>query len=389
MNDNSGAVIAIIPARGGSKGVPKKNLLKVGGYPLVARAIRSCQAAGNIDQVWVSTDNDEIATLAKLFGAGVILRPTELADDGASSESALLHALDELKGQGVTPKVVAFIQATSPFIVPSSLGQAVQKVLNKEFDVVFSAFETYAFIWKDSEKGVEGANHDASFRPRRQDRDAHFQETGAFYVMDVAGFTEQKFRFFGKVGIETVAQDQAIEIDTPEELAVAQLLAPVFDTVRLPKGAVRALVMDFDGVHTDDTVIVDSNGIEAVQVSRSDGMGIGLLRTAGIPMLIISKETNNVVQARAKKLQIQALNGIDDKLIELTKWCSAHGVPLADVLYVGNDMNDVECLQSVGWPVVPADANPEVKPLAKIVLKCKGGRGAVREVADLILSSLN
>lgn len=389
MNDSSVEVIAIIPARGGSKGVPRKNLLKVGGYPLVARAIRSCQAAGNIDQVWVSTDDDEIATLAKSFGASVIFRPSELSNDGASSESALLHALDELKGQGISPKVVAFIQATSPFIAPSSLGQAVRKVLNKEFDVVFSAFETFAFIWKDSENGIEGANHDASFRPRRQDRDAHFQETGAFYVMDAAGFTERKFRFFGKVGIETVAQDQAIEIDTPDELAVAQLLAPVFDAERLPKGAVRALVMDFDGVHTDDTVTVDSNGIEAVQVSRSDGMGIGLLRKAGLPMLIISKETNNVVQARAKKLQIEALNGIDDKLTELTKWCSAKGISFEDVLYVGNDINDVECLQSVGWPVVPADANPEVIPMAKIVLKCNGGRGAVREVANLILSSLN
>jgi N-acylneuraminate cytidylyltransferase len=147
--------------------------------------------------------------------------------------------------------------------------------------------------------------------------------------------------------------------------------------------------MDFDGVHTDDTVTVDSNGIESVRVSRSDGMGIGMLRAAGLPMLIISKETNNVVQARAEKLQIEALNGIEDKLGQLTKWCEAKRIPLDDVLYLGNDLNDAECLKSVGWPAVPADANPQVVHLAKIILKNKGGRGAVREVADLILKSLN
>lgn len=387
MNQHLVEAIAIIPARGGSKGVPRKNVKKVGGYPIIARAIRACQQSGKIDQVWVTTDNDEIAEVAKAYGAGVVKRPDELANDGASSESALLHALSELQSQGIEPKVVAFIQATSPFIPADSLANAVRRVATGNDDVVFSAFETYAFIWKHAANTIVGANHNHAFRPRRQDRDAHFQETGAFYVMETKGFLKAKFRFFGRVGIEVVPEEFAVEIDTPADLEVARRLAPAFDKVPVPAGVIKALVMDFDGVHTDDTVNVDSDGVESVRVSRSDGMGIGLLREAGVPMLIISKETNSVVQARAKKLQIEAVNGIDDKLTELKKWTISKGLELEDVLYIGNDINDADCLRNVGWPVVPADANPEILHLAKIVLNNKGGRGAIREVADLIFQS--
>lgn len=378
-------VVAIIPARGGSKGVPRKNVKKIGGYPLIARAIRTCQQSGKVQQVWVSTDNDEIASVAKAYGAGVIRRPDELSNDGATSESALVHALAQLKEFGIEPKTLAFIQATSPFIQPEALANAIRRVSTGQDDVVFSAFETYAFIWKHAANSIVGANHNHAFRPRRQDREAHFQETGAFYVMQTEGFLKANFRFFGRVGIEVVPEEFAIEIDNPAELEVARRLASSFDKVPLPAGVVKALVMDFDGVHTDDTVNVDSQGVESVRVSRSDGMGISLLREAGIPMLIISKEKNDVVQARARKLQIEAMNGVDDKISVLRTWCVANNLELEDVLYIGNDINDADCLRNVGWPVVPADASTKIMHLAKIVLNNKGGRGALREVADLIL----
>ena len=377
--------IALIPARGGSKGVPGKNVAPVGGVPLVARAVAAAHAAG-IDGVWVSTDDSRIASAAIAEGAGVIRRPADLAGDTATSESALLHALDQLRAEGVDPAAFAFLQATSPFLESGPLGRAVARVLDDEADSVFAAFETYAFLWREQAGLATGANHDASFRQRRQDRDPHFQETGAFYVLRTAGFREARFRFFGRIALERVDEGRAIEVDTPAELARAAVLAPLLDTVvrRLP---VDAVVTDFDGVHTDDSASVSTDGTESVRVSRSDGLGIEQLRQVGVPMLILSKERDAVVAARARKLQVPMLQAVDDKARALTEWCADSGLDPARVAYVGNDVNDLPAMALVGWPVAVADAHPEVRRAARLVLTKRGGHGAVREVAELVLAA--
>jgi N-acylneuraminate cytidylyltransferase len=380
-------VVAIIPARGGSKGIPRKNIKLVGGLPLVARAILSCKQVAEIDQVWVSTDDEEIASVARSFGAQVITRPPEISGDTASSESALLHGLDVLAEAGQNPEVLVFVQTTSPFIDSSALREAVAMVTGQGYSSVFSAYETHAFLWQEGIEGATGVNHDLKYRPRRQDRQPHFLETGAFYVMDIPGFRASGHRFFGKVGIAKVPEGYALEIDTPDQLESAQRLAPFFQGIEIAKGAIRAVVMDFDGVHTNDLVTVTENGEEAVAVSRSDGMGIELLKKAGIPMVILSKDKNGVVLARAKKLGIEAFNALEDKVPALIKWCKEQGIELSDVAYIGNDINDIQCLELVGWPVVPSDCNPDIRHLAKIVLSRPGGKGAVREFADLILKS--
>lgn len=387
MKSEKTKVVAIIPARGGSKGIPRKNLRLVGGLPLVARAILSCKQVPEIDQVWVSTDDQEIASIARSFGAQVIDRPQEISGDKASSESALLHGLDVLAEAGQSPEVLVFVQTTSPFIDSSALGKAVAMVTEQGYSSVFSAYETYGFLWQEGSQSATGVNHDLKYRPRRQDRQPHFMETGAFYVMDVPGFRASGHRFFGKVGIAKVPEGYALEIDTPEQLESAERLSPFFKSIDIPQGAIRALVMDFDGVHTNDLVTVTEDGQEAVSVSRSDGMGIELLKKAGIPMVILSKDKNGVVLARAKKLGIAAFNALDDKVPALLGWCKEQGIELADVAYIGNDINDSDCLKLVGWPVVPSDCNPNIRQLAKIVLSKPGGTGAIREFADLVLKS--
>lgn len=380
------SVVAIIPARGGSKGIPGKNLKLIGGVPLIGRAIEACLAVEAIDAVYVTTDDKEIAEAAVSTGALVIDRPAELANDTASSESALLHALEQIKSSGVNPTTTVFIQATSPFIPSAQLASAVAKVESTEYDVVFSAVETYGFLWRDDKGHAAGVNHDPSFRPRRQDREPHYLETGAFYVMNTAGFEKAGFRFFGKVGIEEVPESSAIEIDNVEQLAIAQMLAQSTTQELAPLHA-KALVMDFDGVHTDDHAYVDRDGTESVRVSRSDGLGLGKLRNLNFPMLILSKETNPVVSKRGEKLGIETIQGIDDKLPVLKKWVEKHGLTLQEVAYVGNDINDIPCLEAVGFPIAPADARPEVLAISRIVTIHKGGRGALREVADRILAS--
>lgn len=378
--------VAIIPARGGSKQVPRKNVQKVGGVPLVARAVHAALAADGIDLVVVSTDDDEIAGVSAAAGARVIRRPAEISGDTATSESAIMHALDELASAGEEVDVVAFLQATSAFIPPDALAGAVVQVRAGEADSVFSAFETYGFLWRrDADGAALAINHEAAHRPRRQDREPHYLETGAFYVFSAAGFRESGHRFFGRTAIAEVPEWTAIEIDDEQQLRIARSLAALQEGERpIP---VKAVVTDFDGVHTDDTAIIDADGGERVRVSREDGMGVALLRKAGVPMLILSTEVNAVVRARAEKLQVPVLHGIDDKATALRAWAVENRLDLAHVAYLGNDVNDLPAMRIVGWPVAVANAHPLVIAEARAVLSREGGRGAVRELVERVLSS--
>lgn len=378
-------VVAVIPARGGSQGVPRKNLRRVGGVPLLARAVTSALAASRIDRVAVSTDDAEIAAVAREWGAEVVDRPAAISGGGATSESALLHALDAL---GVADGVLVFIQATSPFIDPADLDASVERVVAGDADSLFSAVESWGFVWRDdaASGGAVGVNHDHRVRPRRQDRETEYLETGAFYVMDVAGFRRAEHRFFGRVGIAVVPEHSAIEIDTELQLAMASALAPlVAPSTPLD---VDAVVTDFDGVHTDDHALVDQDGRELVSVSREDGMGVSLLREAGVPLLILSTETNPVVSARARKLGVDVIQGLGDKAAALAAWAEREGIRLDRVAYLGNDVNDLGCFELVGWPVAVPDAHPLVLAAARVVLSRPGGDGAVRELAERVLQSI-
>ena len=150
---------------------------------------------------------------------------------------------------------------------------------------------------------------------------------------------------------------------------------------------IKAVVFDFDGVFTDNRVIVSTTGEEFVVCDRGDGMGTNLLAAAGIKMLILSKENNAVVTSRGKKLNIEVIQGCDDKLPELIKWLQKNNVDAKQAAYIGNDINDLECLSHVEVAVIPADAHPSVIKTATWILQHNGGRGAIREFADVLLDN--
>ncbi|PRZ06548.1 YrbI family 3-deoxy-D-manno-octulosonate 8-phosphate phosphatase [Isoptericola sp. CG 20/1183] len=401
MNES---VLVVVPARGGSAGVPLKNLQRVGGSSLVARAVRSAAAAPAVTDVVVSTDHAEIAREAARHGARVVERPADLSGATASSESAVLHVLDGLAADGAPqPAVTVLLQATSPFVDPADLDGAVRQVLDGTHDVVVAVAATHDFQWRMDPDGPVPVGHTTDHRPRRQDRAPHYRETGAFYVMRTAGLREHGTRFFGSVGLQPVAPEWAVEIDEPRDLWLSRtLLDQPTDAERrgsdridrakrseprrsAPEGMdVDALVTDFDGVHTDDGVYVSQDGVEQVRVHRGDGLGVGHLRSAGVPLLILSKETNPVVTARARKLGVDVLQGIDDKATALRDWCAANRLDPDRVAYVGNDVNDLPALRVVGWPVAVADAHPDVLAAARVVTEARGGHGAVREICDRI-----
>jgi YrbI family 3-deoxy-D-manno-octulosonate 8-phosphate phosphatase len=147
---------------------------------------------------------------------------------------------------------------------------------------------------------------------------------------------------------------------------------------------VRLVVFDFDGVFTDNRVWVNERGEEMLAFSRSDGLGLRRLDEAGVDYLIVSTEPNPIVGARAQKLGAACIQDVADKLAVVRSEADRRGVGLEDVAYVGNDVNDAECLRVVGLPIVPADAWPEVRPLARWVLERPGGAGCVREVCDAV-----
>jgi YrbI family 3-deoxy-D-manno-octulosonate 8-phosphate phosphatase len=149
-------------------------------------------------------------------------------------------------------------------------------------------------------------------------------------------------------------------------------------------GRVRFAVFDLDGVFTDNRVWVNERGEELLAFSRSDGLGLRRLDEVGVKYLIVSTEPNPIVGARAVKLNADCVHGVDDKLAVLFERTEELGVALGDTAYVGNDVNDAECLRAVGCPVVPADAWPEVRTLAKWVLSRAGGTGCVREFCDAV-----
>jgi N-acylneuraminate cytidylyltransferase len=275
---------------------------------------------------------------------------------------------------------------------PEDLDGAVARVLAGEADCAFSAVESHAFLWKYAPEGLTGINHDSSFRPRRQDRDVEFRETGAFYAMRTDGLRRHGRRFFGTLVVQRVNDDQAMEIDTVDDLHMARLRAAVLEEQEridgLPLIDVDALVTDFDGVHTDDRVYLSQDGTESVQVSREDGMGISLVRRAGVKLLILSTEVNPVVAARAAKLCVPVMHGQSDKGQALKEWMAEEGLDPNRVAYVGNDVNDLGCLRMVGWPIAVAGAHPDDEAVARLKLTRRGGSGAVRELCELVVAAV-
>ena len=385
--------VAIIPARGGSKGILLKNIHYLAGKPLISYTIDAALKAHNVHRVIVSTDHQEIAEVAEKYGAEVVRRPDHLSGDYASSESALLHTLKYLqRTEKYVPDLCVFLQCTSPLTNSSDIDNCVKVILEQKADTALTVTPFHYFLWETDETGnSSGINHNKMFRPLRQERKDQFLETGAVYVMRVQAFLRAKHRFFGKTAMCVVPVGRSLEIDEPLDMKIADLLVRenqkklAYDL--LPK-QIEALILDFDGVLTDDKVVVSENGVEAVVCNRGDGMGISQLTKLGLLVMVLSTEKNRVVEARCHKLGIECYQGISEKGHALHSLLEERRIRKEHVVYVGNDINDADCLRLVGCGVVVADAHENIKPLARIILNKCGGKGAVREVCDLIYKKM-
>ena len=375
-----GRFVALIPLRGGSKSIPGKNIKVIAGKPLCNWIIEEALNVSDIEEIWVSTDSEEIVKVVSNIvheKVHILMRPSELATDSASTESVMIHFAEK-----VDFDYLITLQATSPLTSSEDIERGIRKVKEGNLDSLLTGVRTKRFFWNSDGTAL---NYDPLNRPRRQDFEGSIVENGAFYITERVLLIETKCRLGGNIGILEMAEETATEIDEPSDWAVVEtLLKRRINNSDILKN-IKLFVMDVDGTLTDGGIYFSKEGEELKKFSTRDGHGLGILKSKGIELAIITSEDSPIVEARAKKLGIERVYlGIKEKLPILHSICKDLSISLENVAYIGDDLGDLECLQHVGFSAAPNDAVEEIRD--NIHFKClkNGGAGAVREVCDLI-----
>ena len=215
-------ILCIIPARGGSKGIPKKNIIDFVGKPLIAHSISQAINSKYITDVVVSSDSDEILEVSKLYGAITLKRPDDISTDTSSSESALTHTIQTLN---TDYDYIVFLQATSPLRTTKDIDNCIETLITNNLDSVFSAsILEDMLIWKSNGETFEGVNYDYKNRKRRQDSEIQYVENGSIYVFKKEGFIKNNNRLFGKIGLSLMESWKMFEIDASEDLELCEII---------------------------------------------------------------------------------------------------------------------------------------------------------------------
>lgn len=399
-------ILAIIPARGGSKGIPRKNIRSFAGYPLIAWSIAAAKQSEHVSRVIVSTDDEEIAEVAREWGAETpFLRPDELAQDKTTDLPVFEHALKWLEEiEGYHPEIVVQLRPTSP-IRPKGMVDDAVNILLKHSDAdcvrgVVPAGQNPFKMWRFEGEGkplgqlLEVPGIAEPYNAPRQILPPVYWQTGHIDAIRTSTIVDKKSLTGDVIYPLVIDPKYTVDIDTLPDWAKyeavihsgLEVVSPGRAHRSMPK-AIKLIVTDFDGVLTDGRVWVNENGQETVAANRSDSMRIRQMRELGMDVIILSSEVNPVVSMRAKKMKVEALHGmgLNEKGEVLKKYLAEKNIDPSQVVYLGNDFNDLPCFEIAGWSVAVADAYPDVLRMADHVLKTNGGFGALRELCDLIL----
>lgn len=379
MGMTSSTVALIDTISGGGRWL----LANLGGSPLVAHVIRAACAAGSIDRVAVLTQDADVAAVASSQCADVIA--AQRSGLGAAHPS-LEGAVAALRLADREAGVAVVVAGNAPFLEAADIDGTVAALCRENADAACALTPCRHAVWRSNGDGTAAVDR-LSTAPGAPA--AAYKDSGAIHAVRVATW---KGFGAGKTAVHVMPGERCRRVDGEEDLLIATMLMARQSRTRIAShlpARPAALIMDFDGVFTDNRVFVDQDGRETVACSRGDGLGLERLRKLGLPMLVLSKEKNPVVAARCAKLALECLQGIDDKRPALEAWCRHRTIPLADAVYVGNDINDLPCFQVVGCAVAVADSHPDALSAAHCVLSHPGGRGALRELADLLIERLS
>ena len=377
--------IAFIPVRGGSKSIPLKNIKPFCGKPLVCWNIEALEKCSEVYEVVVATDSDEIWNTVekrKYKKTRLYRRSPENANDTASTESVMLEYISHAKLEGDT--IFMLVQATSPLTESRHFTEALQMYTEGDFDSIITCVRNYRFFWNEDGTSM---NYDYMHRPRRQNFKGMLMENGAFYINTVRNILSNGNRLSGKIGIYEMPEYTATEIDEPDDWTILEnLMRKHVLADRQPSNRIKLFLTDIDGTLTDGGMYYSEYGDELKKFNTRDGMGIALIRMAGIKVGIITSEDRELNLRRAEKLKVDflrqgKLNG--GKLAVAEEIASEMGITLQNVAYIGDDVNCIELLSEVGLAACPSDANEKVKDIQGInIMERKGGEGCVREFID-------
>ncbi len=402
-------ILALIPARGGSKGIPRKNIRSFAGHPLIAYSIAAGLQAGLPMRVVVTTDDEEIAEVARSCGAETpFLRPAELAQDRTTDLPVFQHALRWLaEHENYHPQVVVHLRPTTPIRPPDLVDRSVAVLLaHPEADSVRGITPAHQnpfkmWLMDGEDKPIHPLTTvpeiEEPYNSPRQILPKAYAHTGLIDTIRPGTILEMNSMSGWIILPILFDPGYDADLDTPEDWKQAEervlrdrpvMVWPGKPPRRMPE-SIRLLVLDFDGVLTDNRVWVDQDGREMVAANRSDSLGINLLRQAGVETVVISLETNPVVAARCRKMNVPWIQGEKDKASALRNLLQERNINANEAVFLGNDVNDLPCFPLVGWAVAVADAIPEVARQADLVLTRPGGHAAVRELCDLMVEQMS
>lgn len=383
-------VIAFIPVRGGSKSIPLKNIKPICGKPLVCWNIEALECCALVDEIVVATDSDAIENVV-LSGSyqkvKIYHRSAENASDVASTESVMLEYIEAQSLPIDT--VFMLVQATSPLTETTHFDNALKMYNAGKYDSLLTCVRNYRFFWN-----ADGTskNYDYLNRPRRQNFTGELMENGAFYINTVGNILKDGNRLSGHIGIYEMPEYTGVEMDEEDDWIILETLMQkhILSKKQLVQNAkIKLFLSDVDGTLTDGGMYYSEDGNELKKFNTRDGMGFQLLREVGIKTGIITSENTKIVENRAKKLKVDYLiQGKRDggKLKAVREICRQEKISLDEVAYVGDDINCLELLSSVGFAACPSDANPKIRKIRGIrILSKRGGDGAVRECIEAIL----
>lgn len=382
--------VAFIPARGGSRGIPLKNIATIGGKPLIYWVARACSESRSVDEVYVATENEKIRRCVEAMALDkvrVVERGSETATDEASSESALMEFAQSREFDHVV-----LIQATSPLLTSGDIDGAVDVFRQGGFDSLLTVVRTKRFLWKEENENVVPANYDPARRPRRQDWKGQMVENGALYITSRRHLIESGLRLSGRIGAFEMSAESYFELDEPDDWQYVDhvLRSRNRMTVKLSQAAkrIKLFCVDVDGTMTDGGMYFGHDGEVMKRFNTRDALGMRLLREHGIDLAIITAEDSAIVQSRARKLKIDDVHlGVEDKEALVEMLLKRRNLSWEELGYIGDDVNDLGVMRRAGLAACPHDAVPEVAVAARYVCNEFGGRGAVREVCDLILEA--